>query len=129
MVLAAVAQLYAGLAASALAALDDYLTAAITYIVASAVGLAYILVRIDADGIDAVGVGMSLNALLAVALPTLALVVRARREAMPRAAVRPAGEPVGHRLLEAGRSTALRSRCRRSTWSACRSRHGRESGR
>ena len=107
MVFAAVAQLYAGLAASALAALDDYLTAAITYIVASAVGLAYILVRVDADGIDAVAVGMSINGLLAVALPTLALLVRARREAMPPGAVRPAGEPVGHRLLEAGRSTAL----------------------
>lgn len=107
MVIAAVAQLYAGLAASALAALDDYLTAAITYIVASAVGLAYILVRVHADGIDAVAVGMALNGLLAVALPTLALLARARREAMPRGAVRPAGEPVGRRLLEAGRSTSL----------------------
>ena len=107
MVLAAVAQLYAGLAASALAALDDYLTAAITYIVASVAGLAYILVRVDADGIDAVAVGMALNGLLAVTLPTLALLLRARREAMPRGAVRPAGERVAHRLLEAGRSAAL----------------------
>ena len=61
MVLAAVAQLFAGLAASTLAALDDYVTAALGYIAASAVGLAYIIARIDADGIDAVAVGMALN--------------------------------------------------------------------
>jgi hypothetical protein len=107
MVLAAVAQLYAGLAASALAALDDYLTAAVTYIVASVFGLVYILVRVDADGIDAVAVGMAVNGLLAVTLPTVALFLRARRESMPRGAVRPAGEPLGARLLAAGRSTAL----------------------
>lgn len=107
MVLAAVAQLYAGLAASALAALDDYLTAAVTYILASVVGLGYILVRVDAGGIDAVAEGMALNGVLAVVLPLVALVVRARREAMPRAAVRPSGAPVSERLLEAGRSVAL----------------------
>jgi hypothetical protein len=107
MVVAAVAQLYAGLAASALAALDDYVTAALTYIVASVAGLAYILVRVDQDGIDAVAVGMALNGLLAVALPTVALLLRARQEAMPRSAVRPSGPPVGERLLEAGRSVAL----------------------
>ena len=61
MVLAACAQLYAGLAASALAALDDYLTAAISYIAASFVGLGYILVRVDEDGVMAVAVGMALN--------------------------------------------------------------------
>ena len=107
MILAAIAQLYAGLAASALAALDDYLTAAVTYIVASVVGLVYILVRVDADGIDAVAVGMALNGLLAVSLPTLALFLRARREAMPRGAVSPAGQPLAERLVAAGRSTAL----------------------
>jgi hypothetical protein len=107
MVLAAVAQLYAGLAASALAALDDYVTSAVTYIVASVAGLAYILVRVDADGIDAVATGMALNGLLAVALPTLALAVRARREAMPRSAVRPSGPPVAERLVVAGQSAAL----------------------
>ena len=107
MVLAAVAQLYAGLAASALAALDDYLTAAVSYIVASVVGLAYILVRIDTDGIDAVATGMALNGLVAVALPTVALVLRARAAAMPRGAIRPSGAPLPSRLLEAGRSAAL----------------------
>ncbi len=90
MVLAAVLQLYAGLAASALAALDDYVTAAVSYIVASVVGLGYILVRIDADGIDAVAAGMALNGAVAVALPTLALGLRAplRGDAAQR---RPAG--------------------------------------
>ncbi len=107
MIVAAVAQLYAGLAASALAALDDYLTAAVTYIVASVLGLVYILVRVDADGIDAVAVGMALNGLLAVTLPTVALYLRARREAMPRGAVSPAGQPLAERLVAAGRSTAL----------------------
>ncbi len=107
MIVAAVAQLYAGLAASALAALDDYLTAAVTYIVASVLGLVYILVRVDADGIDAVAVGMALNGLLAVTLPTVALSLRARREAMPRGAVSPAGQPLAERLVAAGRSTAL----------------------
>ena len=108
MILAAVAQLYAGLAASALAALDDYLTAAVTYIVASVAGLAYILVRVDADGIDAVAVGMALNGLLAVTLPTRRARSSARAaSAMPRGAVRPAGGALGRRLLEAGRSVAL----------------------
>jgi hypothetical protein len=99
MVLAAVAQLFAGLAASALAA--------VSYIVASVVGLAYIVARIDADGIDAVATGMALNGLLAVTLPTLALAGRARGEAMPRSGVRPSGPPLPHRLLEAGRSVSL----------------------
>jgi len=107
MVLAAAAQLFAGLAASALAALDDYLTAAVSYIAASAVGLVYILVRVDEDGIRAVAVGMALNGLVAVMLPTIALVLRARAAAMPRSGVRPSGAPVSLRLLEAGRSVAL----------------------
>lgn len=107
MVIAAAAQLYAGLAASALAALDDYLTAALTYIAGSIAGLGYILVRIDADGIDAVAVGMTLNSLIAATLPTLALVRRARAAEMPRGAVRPSGPPIAERLLVAGRSVAL----------------------
>lgn len=107
MVLAAGAQLFAGLAASALAALDDYLTAAVSYILASAAGLAYILLRIDEDGIRAVAVGMALNGLVAVALPTVALLRRAHAEDMPRSAVRPAGEPITRRLVEAARSVAL----------------------
>ena len=107
MVLAACAQLFAGLAASALAALDDYLTAAVSYIAASVAGLAYILVRIDGDGITAVAVGMALNGAIAVALPTLVLVRRARAAEMPRSGARPSGAPVTERLLEASRSVAL----------------------
>ena len=85
MVLAAVAQLFAGLAASTLAACDDYLTAALSYIAASAVGLGYIIARIHPDGIDAVAVGMALNGLAAVTLTTVALARRApsRRSRSP----------------------------------------------
>ena len=50
---------------------------------------------------------MALNGLIAVALPTLALVRRARAAEMPRSAVRPSGPPIPERLLEAGRSVAL----------------------
>jgi len=107
MVFAAVAQLFAGLAASTLAALDDYLTSAVSYIVASVVGLGYIVARIDGDGIHAVAVGMALNGAVAVLLPTLALARRARSEAMPRSGVRPSGPPIRERLLEAGRSVSL----------------------
>ena len=107
MVLAAVAQLFAGLAASTLAACDDYLTAALSYIAASAVGLGYIIARIDADGIDAVAVGMALNGLVAVTLPTVALARRARTESMPRSAMRPSGPPLGQRLVVAAQSVSL----------------------
>jgi len=107
MVLAAVAQLFAGLAASTLAACDDYLTAALSYIAASVVGLGYIVLRIHADGIDAVAVGMALNGLVAVTLPTVALARRARTESMPRSAMRPSGPPIGQRLVVAAQSVSL----------------------
>src|SRR3954468_4456495 len=63
---AAVCQLYAALAASALAALDDYATAAFGYALGSVCGLALILVRVDADGVVAVAWGMFLNGALAL---------------------------------------------------------------
>ncbi len=62
LVVAAIAQLFAGLAASALAALDDYATAAAGYAVGSVVGLVFIVWRVGDDGIDAVAWGMALNA-------------------------------------------------------------------
>ena len=107
MVIAAMAQLYAGLGASALAALDDYITAAVSYIVASCAGLSWILVRVDVDGIRAVAAGMLLNALVATVLPVVALVRRARGVAMPASAVRPATATVGGRLLNAARGISL----------------------
>lgn len=78
LVAAALAQLFAGLAASALAALDDYRTAALGYAAGSILGLVYILGRIDADGIDAVVRGVALNGFVAMGVPSLALVYRAR---------------------------------------------------
>ncbi len=98
LVAAAVAQLYAGLAASTLAALDDYRTAAFGYAAGSVLGLTFIVWRVGEDGIDAVAWGMALNAVVAVALPSAALVRRARREAMPSLAARPTAEGRGRRL-------------------------------
>jgi hypothetical protein len=98
LVLAAVGQLYAGLAASALAALDDYATAAAGYAAGSVLGLLLILWRVGDDGIDAVAWGMALNAGVAVVVPTLGLVARARREAVPSSAARPASEGRSRRL-------------------------------
>jgi hypothetical protein len=98
LVAAAVFQLFAGLAASALAALDDYATAALGYATGSVLGLVFIIWRIGEDGIDAVFWGVALNGAIAVLVPTAALVVRARRAAMPSNAARPAASARGHRL-------------------------------
>lgn len=78
MVPAAVLQLYAGLAASALAAADDYGTAALGYALGSVAGLALILLRADPDGIVAVAWGMALNGAIALAVPAAGLAVRGR---------------------------------------------------
>jgi O-antigen/teichoic acid export membrane protein len=98
MVPAAAAHLFAGIAASGLAALDDYATAAAGYAAGSAVGLAFILVRVEPDGIIAVAWGMALNAAVALAIPLVALVLRAMRLRMPASAVRHTGQPVRTRL-------------------------------
>jgi hypothetical protein len=103
LVAAGVLQLFAGLAASALAALDDYGAAAAGYAAGSLIGLVYIVWRVTPDGIDAVARGMALNAAIAVAVPALVLARRAAREAMPRAAARPV------RTGSAGRLGALAS--------------------
>jgi hypothetical protein len=83
MVLAATGQLYAGLAASALASLDDYVVAAAGFAVGSILGLAFILVRVDADGIVAISWGMALNGAIALLVPTAALALRAARAGAP----------------------------------------------
>ncbi len=106
LVVAAVGQLYAGLAASALAALDDYGTAAAGFAVGSIAGLALILWRVD-DGIEAVAWGVALNGLVAAAVPTVALIVRARRVAMPARAVRPVSEGQRRRVAGLGAGVAL----------------------
>jgi hypothetical protein len=98
MVPAAVAHLFAGLAASSLAALDDYATAALGYAAGSAAGLVLILTLVDSEGIVAVGWGMALNGVVALLVPAIVLAWRARRSSMPATAVRPAGLPLATRL-------------------------------
>ena len=98
MIPAAVAHLFAGLAASGLAALDDYATAAFGYAAGSAVALAFILERVGEDGLSAVARGMTLNGLVALLVPLVGLAWRAARSRMPAAAVRPAGAPLSSRL-------------------------------
>ena len=69
MVAAGALQVLAGLAASALAALDDYVTAAAGFVSGSVAGLALILVLIDHHGVQAVAWGMALNGCDRVARP------------------------------------------------------------
>ena len=56
---AAVAQLFAALCASGLAAFDSYATAAFGYALGSVLGLTVILWRVDEDGIVACAWGRS----------------------------------------------------------------------
>jgi peptidoglycan biosynthesis protein MviN/MurJ (putative lipid II flippase) len=107
MMVAAVCQLFAGLSASALAALDDYGTSAFGFAAGSVVGLAFILLLVDSRGIDALAWGMALNGAIAFAVPTVALAVRARRESVPRTAVRPANVGYGPRIAVMGAGVAL----------------------
>ena len=107
MLLAATLQLFAGLAASALAALDDYVTSAVGFVLGSVAGLALILLRVDADGVIALSHGMALNGAVALTIPLIALALRARSESMPGSAVRPAGESYGARLATMGSGIAL----------------------
>ena len=69
MVPAAVLQLFAGLAASGLAALDDYGTAALGYAAGSVAGLALIVTRAEPDGIVVVGWGAALYSAIALLVP------------------------------------------------------------
>jgi O-antigen/teichoic acid export membrane protein len=92
MVPAGVMQLFAGLAASGLAALDDYGTAALGYAVGSAAGLTLIVTRVEPDGIVAVAWGTALNGAIALVVPATWLVIRALRARMPPTAVRSGGQ-------------------------------------
>lgn len=75
---AAVAHLFAALAASGLAAFDSYGTAAAGYALGSALGLALILWRVDEDGIVACAWGTLLNGLVSLVVPAAALAWRGR---------------------------------------------------
>jgi O-antigen/teichoic acid export membrane protein len=89
MIAAAMLQLFAGLAASSLAALDSYVVAAAGYALGSGAALAYVLLRVHPDGLIALSRGMVLNGAVALLIPLLALIFRALAERMPAAAVRP----------------------------------------
>lgn len=95
---AAVAQVYAGVFASALATLDEYATAAAGFGVGALVGLA-LIVALRGHGLAAWGWGLALNGGLAVALP---LAVLARKGGVGRP-----DERVGRRLRELGEGIAL----------------------
>ncbi len=95
---AAIAHLFAGLAASGLAALDDYATAAFGYALGSAGALTMIVTRVDENGIAALWWGVALNGAISLAVPVLGLGVRAARARMPAGAVRASGPPLRTRL-------------------------------
>ena len=107
LVAAGLGQLAAGLLASALAAMDDYVTPAIGYIGGSLAGLALILSRIDENGVDAVSWGMALNAAIATLVSAAALARRAGAERMPREAIRPRRGGLRRRLRELLAGAAL----------------------
>jgi hypothetical protein len=95
---AAIAHLFAGLAASGLAALDDYATSALGYALGSTGALTMIVTRVDEDGVAALWRGVALNGAISLAVPVLGLAVHAVRARMPPGAVRPAGPPLRSRL-------------------------------
>jgi O-antigen/teichoic acid export membrane protein len=107
MILAGIGQFTAGLLASALAALDDYVVAAAGYVAGSVAGLVLILLRIEAEGTIAVAWGMALNATIATLVPAAWLARRAHSEAMPRSAPRADLARTGGRLLELLSGAAL----------------------
>ena len=86
---AAIAHLFAGLAASGLAALDDYATAALGYALGSTAALTMILTRVDDDGIVALWWGVALNGAISLAVPVVGLAWRALRARMPAASGAP----------------------------------------
>ncbi len=107
MIAAAVLQLFAGLAASSLAALDNYAVAAAGYALGSAVGLTYILLRMHPDGIIALPRGMALNGAVALIVPLLALIFRALAERMPAEAARPSQYSFRSRAAEIANCVSL----------------------
>ncbi len=71
----AVAQIFGGLVASALAALDDYAWAAYGFAIGSITGVAVTLLLLD-HGVIAFGWGLAVNGTLSLAIPLAALLVR-----------------------------------------------------
>ena len=86
---AAAAQVYAGIGASALAALDDYGTAAFAFATGAVAGVAVIAALVD-HGVVAFGWGLAVNGALAAGIPLAVLAAR-------RGLARPGGS-LGKRL-------------------------------
>jgi putative peptidoglycan lipid II flippase len=94
----AVAQIYGGLVASALASLDDYEWAAYGFAGGSVAGVVLTLALVG-HGVVAFGWGLALNGLLSLAIPLVPLL---RRRAVGRPDRR-----LGGRLVELGEGVAL----------------------
>jgi hypothetical protein len=95
---AGIAYLFAGLAASCLAALDDYATAALGYALGGTAALIEIVMRVDADGIAALYRGVALNGAIALLVPLLGLAWRAGRARISPSGFRPRGRSLRSRL-------------------------------
>ncbi|MBA3233123.1 MAG: hypothetical protein H0T17_04115, partial [Propionibacteriales bacterium] len=78
----AFAQLLAAVAASALAARDDYVVAAVGYAVGAAAGLALFLVLADGHGLIALAWGVALNSAISLLVPLAELVRKSDRHAV-----------------------------------------------
>ena len=76
---AAFGQLLASLAASALAARNHYLAAALGFAVGGIVGLVFFIVEADAHGLLALAWGLALNGVVAAAFPICALFIHGGR--------------------------------------------------
>ena len=76
LVVAAVGQLYASLAASALAARDSYGVAAASYGIGAVAGLAIFVALADAHGTVALAWGVAVNAAISMAIPVAVLAAR-----------------------------------------------------
>ena len=99
---AAFGQLLAALGASALAALDSYGTAAASFALGGVIGLVVFAALANAHGIVALGWGLGANAVVSVAIPTVAL---ARRHALGGAS--PRRLEVGARLWHLAQGAAV----------------------
>jgi hypothetical protein len=97
-VVSAVAQIYGGLVASGLAALDDYAWAATGFALGSVAGVVLTLVLVD-HGVVAFGWGLALNGALSLAIPLVPLALRG--------AVAAPDAGIGSRLVLLGEGVAL----------------------
>jgi hypothetical protein len=104
---AAAAQVYAGIAASGLAALGDYGTAALGFGLGAVVGLVVIAVFVD-HGVVAFGWGLAVNGAIALGVP-LAVLLRRRGLGQPQGRRRRPGLSAGRRRLRRRRFQPRRS--------------------